>query len=213
MGVAGLGVSYRFECTNQEGAVLVLANYATKSALMLDGIFKDYMLQNHQRWHHFATTTGIRRDPQDIILVRGTIKTTEWAVAAVFDAGQQVHEVVFDGHFGDLARVGARYSAELSTACSFEQRVGPYTRGAVHGNPLHPSEPVSAGQCIFLSYFKVKYRLFIQNKIVANSGDSGSSPDNDASPSQSMMVLDTASEMEIVTDTSDDPVSHCRTVC
>lgn len=158
--------------------MLVLTDYATKSSLGLDGPFEQYMLRHHQSWCTFAANLGIRREPQDLILVRGTIKTTSWAVAAVFDAGRHVHEVTFDGRFGDIAGAGAKYSRELGTVCSFEQRVGPYTPGQEH-TPLVESATRLAEQCVFLSYFKVKYRKFLANKIVANADVPGASADED----------------------------------
>ena len=119
---------YRFECTNQEGAVLILKNHATKSSIGLNLPFEKYMLRNHDSWYNFAVDSGVGLDPQDIILVRGAVKSSSWAVAAFFDASQQKHEVTFNGQFGDLAGVGVGFSQQHDVFCSFEQRVGPHAR-------------------------------------------------------------------------------------
>lgn len=188
--MAGAGFSYRFKCTNQEGALLVLMDNATKSSLNLNDIFEEYMLRNHESWYSFARnpdTLGIRCSPEDIILVRGTVKTSAWAVAAFFDAGNQTREVSFDGHFSEFASAGMKYWQLRKTVCSFEQRVSPYNptlpadsaatvRQPVPdlNEPDSPSKPY-ADQCVFLNYYKVKYRKFRPRKLLANAKVSGQS--------------------------------------
>lgn len=132
------------------------------------------MLRNHQSWYDFATTAGIGLDPQDIILVRGTIKSSSWAVAAFFDAGKHVHEVSFNGQFGNVASIGVDYAQQQETFCSFEHRVGPHEPTHRHNDSslAVDSERQDADQCVFMSYFKVKYRKFLWKKIVANAESS-----------------------------------------
>lgn len=188
--IAGAALSYRFECMDQAGALLVLMDYATKSSVGLDFPFEEYMLRNHQSWCDFAVNLGIRRDPHTIILVRGNVKTSSWAVAAFFDAGHHGHEVTFNGQFGELASAGLKYSQQQGTVCSFEQRTSLYTMPLNQENPSRLADGGKHNQCIFLNYFKVKYRKFLPRRIVANadmldsSGDNGSDQDG-AAPSGS----------------------------
>ena len=128
-GLVGMNASYQFECTAQEGALLVLMDNATKTCLEHSRLFEEYMLRYHEGWCDYATSSanlGLRLTSESIILVRGTVKTSTWAIAAFFDAGSHAHEVMFNGGFGQVASIGLAYSQHRGTLCSFEQRTGMY---------------------------------------------------------------------------------------
>lgn len=202
--MAGAGLSFRFECVSEAGALLVLMDCATKSSVELSDIFEDYMLRNHESWYSFARnprTLGKRCVREDIILVRGTIKTSSWAIAAFFDGGSQTHEVAFNGQFGEVASAGLKYSQSRGTICSFERRVSS-NNPALHARDQHLPSPstnildindnilhsfdhddhpmANADQCVFLNYYKMKRRIFRTGKLIANGELSGPSGYSDS---------------------------------
>lgn len=178
------------------------------------------MRRHHQSWCDFATDPeilGIHCDPGDIILVRGAVKTSAWAVAAFIETGNTVHEVAFNGQFAPLADVGMKYSSQNGTHSTFEHRSGPYRtlsraarsaitsaiaaspRSSVVGGhspspPSTPPEQPLIDQCVFLSHYKIKYRRLFPKKIIANA-EPGSPPTYD--PSRSSCSLLSTSEVEI----------------
>lgn len=89
--------------------------------------FKSYMARHYMRWHEFVTQV-LRLDykPEDIILVRGTVKTTSksWAVAAYLDDGNSMHEVSVHVKAGPVAGMGFDLASEHIGGRKFDYRIG-----------------------------------------------------------------------------------------
>ncbi|PSS35525.1 hypothetical protein PHLCEN_2v1519 [Hermanssonia centrifuga] len=128
-GIAGGGLAYRFECSREQGAMFILNDAAKKSSVQPNRDFVAYMREHHESWYNFASssdTYGLQCKPEDIILVRGAVKTTAWAVAAFIESGSHVHDVSFNGQVGPVASAGFRFASSRATHSSFEHRTGPY---------------------------------------------------------------------------------------
>lgn len=166
-------------------------------------LFTEYMSRHHRSWHAYATSRdglGMHCQPEDIILVRGFIKTSRWTVAAFLGDTSYAHEVALDGQLGAVINVGLSYSSEGSSQCTpLPPRSGPLHRiisrneFPLRSSPTTPGSPSTSydgdstprDQCIFLNYYKIKYRRWLlPDKITAAGGadDLPKGDDNDTLP-------------------------------
>ncbi|CCL98820.1 uncharacterized protein FIBRA_00825 [Fibroporia radiculosa] len=138
--------AYRFECTGDRGAILILGSPAVREELPQVRRMKNYMSKHMQNWIEFAHDRGPEVQPEHIYFVRGWVKTTQWAVAALM---QQANGAVlhFNGHFG------SERAFTLENCASWGCRSGP--KGRIF------TSSGAADQCIFLHYFKLKKRRFV----------------------------------------------------
>ena len=124
---------------------------------------------------------------EDIILVRGWIKTSGWAVAAFIEKGQS-HEITFNGQFGSLAQAGFSLAMTESTMMSVETRYGPCRRTELSKSLQSSStagmeldtERDSRVQCVFLLFYKVKDRYILPKKIIASASPHDLPEDDEA---------------------------------
>ncbi|KAF7789117.1 hypothetical protein EIP86_000052 [Pleurotus ostreatoroseus] len=208
-------LSYRFECSTSQGAVLVLKDPAKKTYLLPSRTIQSYVVKNHLSWHRFATQRfDLLLDPEDIIMVRATVKTTGWALGVFLDNGDTVHDVSFAAQAGSLGEATFEWSFTKQISTQFQHRVAGFVEPSLTVS-LHPSPEDSQGttklellpeiiaerqrdddnasiraenkdnQCVFLSFYKVKYnKLHFLKKIEAAAG-----PDN-LPPPESHDLLD-----------------------
>lgn len=195
--------------------------------------FEEYMLDHHQKWVDYATDTkylGMRRKPEDIILVRGTVKTSSWTVGAFIGDGREDHEVALEGRLGPVVNVSFQYSVQESSECSpVPPRSGPAHRVSSTDITTHPSHLLTnpAGtpaiaqnitdkkdQCVFLSFYKMKYRRPFPRQIRAaadvfgggggGGGDVGGTEDEN-SVSEYSVDVETESSGLLVSDKHNPP--------
>lgn len=74
------GLSFR--CSRQHGAVLAIPNEALSQDVLNRRIYKNYIIENCERWLAFSELRGLELRMEDIVLVTGCDLTTNWAVAA-----------------------------------------------------------------------------------------------------------------------------------
>ena len=131
-------LSYRFESSRSEGAILVPGDITKKVCLSeyLKTI-KDYVVQNHRRWHAFAKSLDLECQPEDIIFVRGTVKTSSWIVAAYWESRQQM-SALLTGRASQFVNVAFSWTHGRSTSGRSEHRYGPRSRAQL--GPIQPSE-------------------------------------------------------------------------
>ncbi|PSR75640.1 hypothetical protein PHLCEN_2v8931 [Hermanssonia centrifuga] len=81
-GSAG-AVGYSFTCSDEEGAMLLLKSSARSDSLCPNEVLSQYMKKHHQDWYELAKSRyHWSCKPEDIILVNGWIKISQWTVAA-----------------------------------------------------------------------------------------------------------------------------------
>ena len=83
----------------------MIGGNATKEQVHPNTIFPSYMRRQYESWHAFATDGkhfALDLKPEDIIFVRGWVKSTEWAVAAFLDKGT-AHELSIQAGIGSYA--------------------------------------------------------------------------------------------------------------
>lgn len=158
----GLGAGYSFKCKEQKGALVISGDYGASCFVLNNRIFREYVRRHHRSWCELAYTIGHDRSPEEILFVTGWLKTSEWAIAAILSEGRS-HSFTLSADVGSsLAQ--AKLHAEVSQE--------------VEVSAIHRSGPVGVterrhNQCLFLRYYKVKYRAgplkFLGMKIVAGA--------------------------------------------
>ncbi|KAH9949139.1 WD40 repeat-like protein [Amylocystis lapponica] len=207
-GLGGGGAGLQFQCTDEQGALLVMKEPATREELHPSRRMANYMRQNHQSWYTFATEVcDLDIEREDIIFVRGWVKTAEWAVAAFVHEGRAA-QLTFSGDF----TAGANASFTLATATNVtvlpEVSAGP--RGMVQqgrraslritGPPdLDAAQDQLHEQCVFLHYYKMKMRFFWPRVMKAAAGphELPSSGDHDYNDTDVAVDVAMEDEMEI----------------
>ncbi|CAL1715486.1 unnamed protein product [Somion occarium] len=160
-----IDLACRYTCSRNEGALLVLKDHATSEAVFANAQFVEYMLRHHQSWCDFARNQGFLLDKEDIILVRGWVKTTSWTVAAFTNQGDSL-ELTFGSKANLYAHVSVSTAVSTHHSHSVEYRDGPNRMTKTMDE--EPS-PQRKDQCVFLRYYKIKYRTpaFLGRKITA----------------------------------------------
>lgn len=158
---------------------MLLKDHATsKRVHPSDKRFIDYMQKHWKEWHSLVSETMVL-EPEQIVLVSGFVKTTQWAMAAFLNAGS-AHEVAFQAGAGPFSQAG--FSAAVSTeySSSVQHRIGPISEDKIQ------TEARPQNQCIFLSYFKLKRPRFPKShfKIVAAAEPKDDDPPSPFEPEE-----------------------------
>ncbi|KAI0340054.1 hypothetical protein BDW22DRAFT_434720 [Trametopsis cervina] len=160
--LAPAGLGYKFTCTADRGAALVMKDAGILEEVHASGSFEEYFKQHHNNWIAFATKIGLTLTLEDFLLVRGCIKTTAWAVAA-FMGGNNAHELSFRADAASFANAEFSVSRSVGVDPAIERRVGPLAASSklfIPGQPAYANgENTSYDQCIFLHALKCKRRL------------------------------------------------------
>ena len=117
---------------------MILRDQADKTSLPSATSIQKYIRQHHDSWYQFAInpdTYGLECRPEDILMVRGFVKTSAWAVAAFNDSGNHLHSVDFSGQVGPFADAGFHLSSSQKKQALFEHRVGPVRRAPRSPSP------------------------------------------------------------------------------
>lgn len=133
-------MSLHFKCHSEQGAFLLLGDDATKTVVQRqEPQFIKYISQYHSSWYLYARDVlGIACKPEDIILVRGFVKTSAWTVAAFLGGNHQSREIGLRSQLGPTVSVGCRYTSHEYSTSSPIQRSGPAHR--MHLVPRTESE-------------------------------------------------------------------------
>lgn len=176
---------------------------AKREEVLSNNTFPTYMKKHFREWFRWVTSKGHQLKVEQIVLVRGTVKTTEWTVAAFQSVGKG-RSINIQGSFVSAGSVGFELSKDTENDGSVEYRSGPDTARrspspsrsltTVDSNflqpvPLQPTHSRSSSvtssekpfnQCVFLPFYKIKYRLFLLPSIKAAAGyDELPDADND----------------------------------
>lgn len=187
--VAEAGVTYHFTCNEDQGALLLLKDHATTQEIHPSSPhFIEYMRKHYLDWCRFAREKrGLALEPEELVFVRGWVKTTEWAVAAFLDRGCE-QELSFEAEAGSFAKAKFSIATSHQQSTSVMHRTGPH-----RADECMRTVPPKQDQCVFLSYFKLKrYPLFGVVKIAANSEPKDDipprTPPGDGSPADALLI-------------------------
>lgn len=125
-GPAGLKLAYSYECTTSEGALLVLRDHADKTLVVPSTDIEQYISQFHDSWVVFAREVEkLSCDHEDIVMVRGTVKTSAWTVAAFKQPGTRIADFELGAQVGSVLDMGITGSSSVVEVGTFEFRTGP----------------------------------------------------------------------------------------
>ncbi|KAF7789084.1 hypothetical protein EIP86_000017 [Pleurotus ostreatoroseus] len=159
---AGAGAGFQFNVKTTKGAMLVLPKHANLENLLTSMVVPNYIRQHIESWQRHMKSIDIKVQLEDILFVRGTIKTSNWTVAA-FKQDSKSQGGSLQGSLTPAA--GARFDLKLGhqSACSKDSRTRPL---------VDSGQDPSCDQCVFLQVYKLKPRLlrFLPSKIEAQAG-------------------------------------------
>ena len=174
---------YSFSSDVKQGAVAVLSAPAIQEKVLPCTTFESYISRHSAAWHNFARSRNISIKPDDIVLVSGWVKTSEWALAA-FSNNTSSHKMEFSGDAGGFAALDFCFTVTQDTQSSVDQRAGPVLKIPRRSPELGAgSSPQTRGdirlgnlrsdQCLFLRYYKQRRRPLgaFQVKDRPTSGD------------------------------------------
>lgn len=149
---AGIGLSYKFTCKGDRGAIAVLRDDAKQERYVRSRACRDYICAHHASWEAFARRLGWYVHASELVLVYGCVKTSSWALAA-YASRENEHEMGFSLTAGSFVSMRAGVEARDHVRMSMEQRSGPQ-----RPDDADSSTPAAKDQCLFISYYKIKRR-------------------------------------------------------
>ncbi|KAI0729097.1 hypothetical protein BC629DRAFT_1302809 [Irpex lacteus] len=140
----------------REGGLLVVSGGGAQQEILLKNwLVPKYIFQHHSSWCRFARDVfGLDLTADEIIFVAGTVKASQWAVAAFMDRSV-VQAASLQAGDGTHLSIGGSVSRSLRTSMSVEHRAGPrrIDEGATHsGSNGLPN------QCLFVYRYKMRRR-------------------------------------------------------
>ncbi|EIW55099.1 uncharacterized protein TRAVEDRAFT_74059 [Trametes versicolor FP-101664 SS1] len=149
-----------FKCLDEQGAVLVMKHEGTREVILPCDTLTEYIKINHQSWYRFARDVFMLDiKEEDLIFVRGWVKTGQWAVAAATHHAKG-GEFSFSGNFSSAVSAVFSVRTDRETCMSIESRAGPAgSSSAAEGTPAFD-------QCVFLHYYKLKRNKFLPIKSI-----------------------------------------------
>ena len=188
------GGGFSFECSQQQGAILIMGDVAYRQDILEKKRFADYMIKHHRSWASF-TNNRLERgvSPSDLILVTGCDLTSEWACAAWCEktnSGRLNFVVGVPGVVEGSLSLWGRWECSQSV----ERNVGPQPlvppeptrpspQSAALDTPSMPSSeitsslpslapPTTFNQCVFLRGFRIADRsIWFKRKNLIDVGD------------------------------------------
>ncbi|KAJ3551254.1 hypothetical protein NM688_g4809 [Phlebia brevispora] len=163
-GLLVINADFTVKCNGPQGAMLFLETPADMECVRPNGVFYRYIQKHHPSWSEWARKRGFVRPPQDIILVRGFVKASQWALAT-YKKGTGRTDTSMTATFSRQA--GFRFdttSFQGNVAC--ESRMGPQPSFPDTPRPSDQNPSPLKDQCIFLKYYQLKPRFMRPPKIV-----------------------------------------------
>ena len=204
------GVEFSFDKSSREGAVLHLAEGAKRGVVFPNKAFKNYMLNNWASWRAYLEQRDLDIDPSQLVLVRGWVKTSAWAMAA-FQTETRANSGFLQGGW-NVARLGAGWQFDQQQSVLLQCKQGPTDAFRDQNRSLLSiTDDLKEDQCIFLCYYKIKYRLKFFPKVIQAAAGPADLPegDPDAEPPS---ALTTSEDMEVVTESPQLPVKPFHVV-
>ena len=130
------------------------------------------MLEHHDSWHEFARANGFSMKPEDIVMVRGTVKARRCLVAAFTGEASEL-SLQFDAAGGIFGRLGLSLSSSITDSKSPMCRFGP--EDAIISDDIADEasqhvDHLPKDQCVFLSRYKLRFRWFRGSKVMKAEG-------------------------------------------
>ncbi|KAI0820693.1 WD40-repeat-containing domain protein [Trametes gibbosa] len=196
-----VGAGLKFTCEREHGAFVFVKPAADRWQMHPSKGLVQYIRTNFDSWYHFATDVcDLEIDRDEIIFVSGVVKTADWGLGAFLRQGSG-GEVSFQTNLGPFAQGSFNFSRAHKSAGVAEWRTKP-DGASMSPQPSVFSESTTEtlvgsssmaltlqrthsgprkDQCLFLHYYKMKRRLWLNKVIKAAAGPDrpGSDSGND----------------------------------
>ena len=149
----------------------------------------NYMRANFDSWLEFANASyswGLDLRPEDVIFVCGTLKTTQWALAAFQGSRFRDREGHVSGQLGSSGSIGISVQISNEVLSNGWFRSGPrvpapsaHLLSYLDHDTLADSPPVEPNQCLFVHYYKMKRRFWYKKPMQAGAGQNQLPPGPD----------------------------------
>ncbi|KAI1781683.1 hypothetical protein LXA43DRAFT_908057 [Ganoderma leucocontextum] len=213
---ASAGVGWRFQTRSDSGALVMLNPPGVAEDIESKRHIVNYMRDNFDSWLEFANASysfGLDLRPEDFIFICGTLKTTEWAVAAFQGSMFRNKEGHVSGQLGSFGNVGFSVHISNQVLPTNHYRTGPHrppARVGDHHRLSYPGHDTPAGlspspnQCLFVHYYKMKRRLWWKEPMLAGAGPHQLPPGADNAGEDAAMVREGSPPYEF------EPEAHVR---
>ncbi|KAH9837873.1 WD40-repeat-containing domain protein [Rhodofomes roseus] len=141
-GSHGVNFAFQCECADQNGALAILDTPGRRELVHQSRRMTKHMKENIETWHHWASEeVGLEVAIEDILFVRGWIKTSRWAVVAFFGNSRHAR-LSFTGDLGLPVSAAFHVDIQRETAATCLPRIGPDNRPRFNpGRPSGPAQP------------------------------------------------------------------------
>ncbi|TFK48867.1 hypothetical protein OE88DRAFT_515564 [Heliocybe sulcata] len=161
-------IQFKFSCTKQAGAALVLPHRAERYDTMRSKLMEKYMTDNWESWLDFTERLGMDVELQDLYLVTGCDRTDEWAMAAFRRSESEIAAsatIIVPG----AANVTAAFSCKWETTSSVLHNTGPYrpTSSTPTDDSSQRDKATLCNQTVFIRGYRMKKRKNWKGKQVA----------------------------------------------
>lgn len=130
-----MSLGFGCECTDQQGALAIFATPGTRELHIHDRRMKTHMKAHIDSWYAFASEEK-EINIEDILFVRGWVKTTRWAVVAFFGNSRHT-ELTFTGDLNLPVQAAFHVKIQRENSATCIPRIGPDNRPLI--NPGGPS--------------------------------------------------------------------------
>ncbi|KZT03175.1 WD40 repeat-like protein [Laetiporus sulphureus 93-53] len=120
----GFNAALQYHCTEDRGAFIILQDPATRKELHRSRRMAAYMSRNLKEWYHFASEKlDVEVTQEDIMFVRGHVKTTQWEVGTITHSGRDAKVSI--GADSDIASASFSVHVARHESGSLQSRKGP----------------------------------------------------------------------------------------
>lgn len=170
------GVTVNLECSNRQGAALLIKHPAYREDALRRRDLRKYMLKHYRTWLPFIRDNlGREIELSEVVLVTGCDLTADWATAA-FVEGSKKASISFTVGDPIVATAQASLWGSWQTSVNVPHRCGPSpSTRPVPNDALVPrvdaSPATEFNQCIFIRSFRMMERpLFLPPVLKAAAG-------------------------------------------
>lgn len=164
-GVDAKEIDLRFTCQKSQGALLFLDGGADRRVVERNDVWIRYIKNNYSNWIELLGSIGIRNI--ELVVVRGWVKASAWAMAVWPDQNAAEHEITLSGN-GSIASGGVNFQVSERSGYPPDYHVGPQDRQDTTSISDF-SPPIARDQCVFMSYIKVVDRT-VWSSVKAQAG-------------------------------------------
>ena len=166
------GARIAFELTSKQGAALVTKYNTYQEDIQKDRNFVDYIKQHYESWVEFAQENGYPEDARPI-LVTGVHLTREFATVAYSDNKTRM-QCEFSATVPTIASASVSMWGQWQTPALVHTNCGPDPNRQIPSSAERfapESEiPDEYTQCVFISYYTIRKRMFIPTVLKAGAG-------------------------------------------